>query len=370
MKAMTRFPTRYLALCLTVLVLLTSGAQLLAPRSYPSPSLGPQQTVQTRNPKIGVHLRLNGSADETQLRAELSQVREMGATWVVDLFPWAYIQPRGPRSFDWRGADLLVAHARQQGLQIVARLDIVPAWARKKDSTDRRIDPAYYDDFARYAAAFAARYRQQLRYLVIWNEPNLFFEWGSREPDPAAYAALLKVVYPAVKQANPEMQIAAGALSPGPAIPGIRSDDLAFLRGMLAAGAPFDVLAIHSYGGKAPADEEPHPDRVNFRRVEVYRDLLNAAGQPRPLIVTEGGWNDHPRWSGAVTPAERLRWTVEAYRLSAAWPDVLAVCFWQFRAPTTHSYQDNFNFVAADGTPRAIYWAVREYATGRSADDP
>jgi polysaccharide biosynthesis protein PslG len=294
----------------------------------------------------------------------------MGATWVVDLFPWAYIQPRGPRSFDWRGADLLVAHARQQGLQIVARLDIVPAWARKKDSTDRRIDPAYYDDFARYAAAFAARYRQQLRYLVIWNEPNLFFEWGSREPDPAAYAALLKVVYPAVKQANPEMQIAAGALSPGPAIPGIRSDDLAFLRGMLAAGAPFDVLAIHSYGGKAPADEEPHPDRVNFRRVEVYRDLLNAAGQPRPLIVTEGGWNDHPRWSGAVTPAERLRWTVEAYRLSAAWPDVLAVCFWQFRAPTTHSYQDNFNFVAADGTPRAIYWAVREYATGRSADDP
>ena len=360
---------RYLSLCLALVVLVAAGAQFLAPRTYPSPSLGPPQRVQTINPKIGVHLRLNGTGDEAALVEQLSQVREMGATWVVDLFPWAYIQPRGPRSYDWRGADLLVAHARQQGLQIIARLDIVPAWARAKDTTDRRIDPAYYDDFARYAAAFAARYRDQVRYIVVWNEPNLFFEWGSREPDPAAYAELLKVVYPAVKQANPEMQIAAGGLSPGPSVPGIRLDDLTFLRGMLAAGAPFDVLAIHAYGAQVAPDEEPHPDRVNFRRIEVYRNLLKEAGQTRPLIVTEGGWNDHPRWSGAVSPADRLRWTVDAYRLSATWPDVIAVCFWQFRAPTTHSYQDNFNFVAADGTPKAIYWAIREYATGRAADE-
>ncbi|HEX6291149.1 MAG TPA: hypothetical protein VFZ66_18335 [Herpetosiphonaceae bacterium] len=354
---------------LAALVLLATGAQFLTPRTYPTPRLGPPQRVQTTNPKIGVHLRLNGTDDEAQLAEQLSQVREMGAAWVVDLFPWAYVQPRGPRSFDWRGADLLIAHARRQGLQVVARLDIVPGWARPRDATDRRIDPAYYDDFARYAAAFAARYRDQVRYLVIWNEPNLHFEWGSRPPDPRAYAELLKVVYPAVKQANPDMQIAAGALSPGPQIPDIRMDDLAFLREMLAAAAPFDVLAVHAYGGKAPADEEPHPDRVNFRRVEVYRDVLTAAAQPKPLMVTEGGWNDHPRWSGAVSPAERLRWTVDAYRLSAAWPDLIAVCFWQFRAPVTHGYQDNYSFVAADGTPKAIYWAIREYATGRSAEE-
>jgi hypothetical protein len=360
---------RLLMLGVCAMILFAGGAQLLAPRTYPPPRLAPPQLVQTSNPKIGVHLRLNGTDDEGQLNRELAQVREMGATWVVDLFPWAYVQPRGPRSFDWRGADLLVAHARQQGLQIIARLDIVPEWARAKDTTDRQIDPAFYDDFARYAAAFAARYRDQVRYIVIWNEPNLYFEWGSRQPDPHAYAELLKVVYPSVKAANPDMQIAAGGLSPGQSIPGIRMGDLEFLRDVLADRAPFDVWAVHAYGGKAPASEESHPDRVNFRRIEVYRDMLTAADQTKPLIVTEGGWNDHPRWSGAVTPAERLRWTVEAYQLSAAWPDVIAVCLWQFRAPTTHGYQDNYSFVAADGTPKAIYWAVREYATGRSPED-
>lgn len=357
---------RWYGLLVGVMVVLATGAQFLAPRTFPSPRLGPPQTVTTRNPKIGVHLRLSGTSDEAALTEQLSQVREMGGLWVVDLFPWAYVQPRGPRSFDWRGADLMVAHARQQGIEVVARLDIVPEWARPDDATDRQIDRQHYADFARYAAAFAARYRDDVRYLVLWNEPNLNFEWGSRPPDPGAYAALLKVVVPAVKAANPQIQIAAGALSPGPSVPGIRMDDLQFLRGMLDAGAPFDVLAVHAYGGREPADAAPHPDRVNFRRIELYRDVLAEFGQRAPMIVTEGGWNDHPRWSGAVTPAERLRWTVAAYEQSLAQDDLLAVCLWQFRAPITHGYQDNYSFVAADGTPKAIYWAVREYATGRS----
>ncbi|PLS83576.1 MAG: hypothetical protein CYG59_00700, partial [Chloroflexi bacterium] len=101
-----------------VVGLLTAGLQVLTPRTYPPPRLGSQQVVATRNPKIGVHLRLSGTDDETALAEQLSQVREMGAQWVVDLFPWAYVQPRGPRAFDWRGADLMIAHAKQQGLEV------------------------------------------------------------------------------------------------------------------------------------------------------------------------------------------------------------------------------------------------------------
>ena len=352
-------------LLLAVLLFGAAGSQLLIPRTVPPLHLPPQQTVQTRNPKIGVHLRLSGTDDEAQLVSQLAAAREMGARFVVDLFPWAYVQPRGPQSFDWRGADLLVEHARRQGLEVVARLDIVPEWARPRKTSDRYLEPEHYLDFARYAAAFAERYRGRVRYIQIWNEPNLVFEWGGREPDPAAYAALLRTVAPLVKKANPDAHIIAGSFSPGPAIPGTRMDDLQYLQTMVAAGAPFDILGVHAYGGRAPAAEEPHPDRVNFRRVEVYRDTLRRLGQPRPMIVTEGGWNDHPRWNAAVTPAQRLQWTVEAYRISESWNDVIGVCMWQWQLPLTHSYQDNWTFLTPDGTPKAIYYAVQAYARGK-----
>ncbi len=349
------------------LLVATAAIELVVPRTVPPLHLPPQQRVETRNQKVGVHLRLSGTDDESQMIAQLGAVREMGAAFVVDLFPWAWVQPRGPQTFDWRGADLLINHARRQGLEVVARLDIVPKWARPRKTSDRHLDPEHYADFGRYAAAFASRYRDSVRYIQIWNEPNLNFEWGGREPDPAAYAALLRVVTPLVKAANPDARIVAGNFSPGPAVPSTRMDDLNYLAAMVAAGATFDVLGVHAYGGRAPADETPHPDRVNFRRVEVYRAALERLGQPRPIMVTEGGWNDHPRWHNAVTPAQRLAWTVEAYRMSETWDDVIAVCMWQWQLPRTHSYQDNYTFLTSDGTPKAIYYAVQAYARGQKS---
>ena len=344
-----------------LLLLIILALHWATPRTAAPLHLPPLAVVMTRNPKIGVHTRLTGMGDEAAFRQQFTAIREMGASWVVDLFPWAYVQPRDPAVFDWRGADMLVAHARQQGLQVIARLDIVPAWARPHNTSDRLLLPAAYPAYARYVAAFATRY-PDIQYLQIWNEPNLDLEWGGQTPDPEAYARLLQTVYPVVKQANPRALIVAGALSPGPDVPQARLDDLAYTRRVAQAGGQWDVWAVHAYGAKSPALEPPHPDRINFRRVEVYRELLRALEKPSPLIVTEGGWNDHPRWAGAVTPAQRLEWTVDAYHLARAWPDVVAVCLWQWQLPTTHSYQDNYSFVAPDGTPKALYWAVQSYA--------
>ena len=86
--------------------------------------------METRNPLIGVHTRLNGYSDEGYTQHTLEQVREMGASWIVELFPWAYVQPRSRYGYDWAGADMIVEHASRQGLKIIARIDIVPEWAR------------------------------------------------------------------------------------------------------------------------------------------------------------------------------------------------------------------------------------------------
>ena len=262
---------------------------------------------------------------------------------------------------------MVIAHARREGLTVVARIDIVPQWARPLETSDRYLDPDHYVDYAEYVVAFLERYRPQgVRHVIIWNEPNLTFEWGRRTPDPQAYAALLKVVYPRVKAAVPDAIVLAGALSPGPSLGDGRDrlEDLEYTRQLYAAGAGafFDVWAVHAYGAKVANDATPFPEEVNFRRAEINHDILRYLGDDaKPLMITEGGWNDNPRWAGGVRPADRLRWSIAAYRMAEQWDWMQAVCLWQFSTPwQARTYQDNWNFVTADGTPKAIYWAVRE----------
>lgn len=331
-----------------------------------------QQQVVTLNPKIGVHTRLAGLGDETYTATSLQQVREMGASWIVELFPWAYAQPRSRYGYDWSGFDMVVQHAARQGLTVVARLDIVPEWARPRDSSDRYLDQEHYVDYANYVAAFLTRYRPYgLRHVIIWNEPNLAFEWGRRQPDPAGYTALLKAVYPRAKAAAPDAVVIAGGLSPqiDSGDGSQRMGDLEFLNKIYDAGAApfFDMLAAHTYGAQLAPAAAPSPSTITFRRVELLREIMVARGDARKqIMITEGGWNDSLRWASAVAPSDRLRWTVEAYAMAQGWDWLAAMCLWQFATPwSTHTYQDNWSFVAPDGTPKAIYWAVRAAATGR-----
>jgi polysaccharide biosynthesis protein PslG len=128
--------TRALLAAIAITIAATQFLALRAPRALHLP---PQQTVATTNAKLGIHTRLTGVGDEAYIRRSLEQVREMGAGWIVDLFPWAYVQPRSRYGYDWAGADMVVQHARRQGLTIVARLDIVPEWARSCSRASRSV---------------------------------------------------------------------------------------------------------------------------------------------------------------------------------------------------------------------------------------
>jgi hypothetical protein len=348
----------------------TAALQFWALRAARPLHLPAQQQVVTNNPKIGIHTRLAGFGDEHSIMQSLAQAREMGAGWVVELFPWAYAQPRSRYGYDWAGFDMIIQHAARQGLTVVARLDLVPGWARPNGSSDRYLDYDHYADYANYVAAFLTRYRPYgLRHVIVWNEPNLAFEWGRRRPDPAAYAALLEAVYPRAKAAAPDAVVIAAGLAPVTDTSSDGSDhtgDLGFLQALYQAGAApyFDMLAAHAYGARLPPSAAPDPATISFRRVELLRDVMRAHGDAAtPIMITEGGWNDSLRWHGAVRPSERVRWTLAAYDMARTWDWLAAICLWQLGTPwSTHTYQDNWSFVAPDGTPKAIYWAVRDMA--------
>jgi hypothetical protein len=330
-------------------------------------TLGPQQAVHTSNPKVGVHTRVTDEVEEWKIKKNFEMVREMGATWVVEYFPWEYIE-NDEASFDWAHADLVVDHARRQGLTVIARLGFVPRWARPRDSVTSYLDEARYPAFALFVAEFARHFAGRIEHLVIWNEPNVNFEWGYRGIDPAGYARMLQAVYPRVKEANPAAQILAGALAPTLAPPGTvdAMSDLDYLRQMYDAGAKdyFDALAIHAYGWTAPADEAPSPQRVNFRRAELLREIMVQNGDAaKHAYITEGGWNDHPRWTKAVRPAERIANTLRAYEICKGWAWLAACALWAFRYPfPAQTYQDYFTFVTPEFDPKPIYWEVQKYA--------
>ena len=344
---------------------------LFLTRAEPLPTigLGPQQTVITHNPKIGVHTRLTDEVEPWKIQQTLQMVRKMGASWVVEYFPWAYHEPI-PGFFDWGHSDLVIDHANRQGLTVIARLGFVPEWARPADTTTSFLAPENYDEFGDYVYAFVSRYQGRVDYIIIWNEPNLALEWGFQPVDPAGYAALLKLAYNRAKEADPTVQVLGGALAPTLAPPGdpFALDDLLYLDAMLDAGAgeAMDGLAVHAYGWVFPADDPPDPGLVNFRRTELVQQRLQEHGYGQlPIHITEGGWNDHPRWTRAVKPGQRINYTLQAYQMSQTWPWLVSMNLWAFRFPWPNkTYLDYFSFVTPEFVPKPIYEEVRAYAVG------
>ncbi len=182
-------------------------------------TLGAPQTVVTRHPKMGIHTSMTDEVEAWKIKKNYEMVREMGAPYVVEFFPWAYIENQ-KGEFDWEHADAMVDHARQQGLTVIARLGFVPPWARPEGTSTSYLDSDRYGDFGDFAAAFAEHYKGRVEHLIIWNEPNVNFEWGQRPPGPAAYTELLNVAYTRAREKNPAVKILAGALAPNLAPPG------------------------------------------------------------------------------------------------------------------------------------------------------
>jgi polysaccharide biosynthesis protein PslG len=328
-------------------------------------TVGSAQTVQTQLPIAGVHTRLSDEVEPWKIQRSLQLVREMGAPWIVEFFPWAYYAA-SDGTFAWSQPDLIINHAEAQGLTVVARLGLTPSWARPPDTSLNYLDAGGYEPFAAYAAAFAARYRGRVAYIIVGNEPNLSFEWGYRTTTPQDYVELLQVVYPAVKAANPDMGVLAGALAPTLEPPGSPwgLNDLIYLESMYEAGAAayFDALAVHTYGFTFPPEAEPGPELLNFRRVELLRQIMVAHGdQHKSILITETGWNDHPRWTRAVRPSQRIQYTLDAFRFAEAhWPYVELMALWVFRYPApARNYMDYFTLVTPEFVTKPIYDEIR-----------
>lgn len=361
-----------------ILALLAAAPNPL-PRSQPEytrekVSLGPRQHVQTVDPRVCIHTRVTDEVEEGKIKKTFQMVRELGASWVVEFLPWAYVE-KEPNEYDWAHPDRILRHIENQGLKPIVRLGFVPDWLRPpKEERNQNVNyltEEAFDHFVRFVAAFVERYRGRVDTIIIWNEPNLNIEWAGQPVDPVGYVELLKRAYQAAHLANPEITVLGGALAPTnePSHGAAGWNDIDFLNEMYLAGAApyFDGLAAHVYGFDQPPQADPGYEKLNFRRLELLREVMVRHGDgDKPIYVTESGWNDHPRWIYAVRPGQRIAYTLDAFAYAAEhWDWLKVLCIWAFRYPTpTNSYPDYFTFASAQFDPKPIYEVLQAYARG------
>lgn len=298
-------------------------------RLYPLPRLA--------SPEYGIQAFLWWQTDNKTGARDADLVQGLGFGWLKQQFSWRNIS--GSRGgYDWFRPDGVVALAEARGLKILARLDGTPFWAVDDPALlDHVVDTPPNDPalFAEFCGALAERYAGRIAAYEVWNEPNLTREWGNQPPDPAAYLALLKPCYLAIKAADPAAIVISAGLAPtGTDDSAVAMPDEAYYRALYAAGAApyFDMLGVHAPGymnppERSPADTEADPALaarwITFRHVEDIRALMLEYGDgDKQIAITEMGWTtdqQNPTYSWyAVSEATQADYLVRAYQYAQA----------------------------------------------------
>ncbi|MFQ3633554.1 cellulase family glycosylhydrolase [Roseiflexus sp.] len=375
-------------------------------------------------PQIGVNAyNLQFEPNPADVTRTLELARAMGAHFVRIQMPWDDVEIHAKGDFvdrrnldqtrsSWEKYDFIVAEAQRLGLELIVRIDRAPQWARPNDDADPRFQaglrehasstgpPENNADYADFVAAVAARYRGRVRFIQIWNEPNLAYEWSWRLPEPERFVELLRAAATAARATNPDVVILFPSLSPTdgkePRIAPM--SELEYLdRVYRAGGAPyFDIMSAQAYGLGQPPDENryirlrwrpnapfrdldrPIDTRIDVSRVVLLREVMERHGDGGKAIwISEFGYNSAPdhipeparnTWGPPVSEEVKGVYLVgQMERARREWPWIGVMNIWflrwgGYREPDPADPTPYFALVDRHFQPLPAYEAVRAYA--------
>ncbi len=363
------------------------------------------------SPPYGINVFLQKEVEEPKLRAMLEMIKEGGFTWLRQEFTWEDLEIDGrgqftdsrndyngdgiPDTIDaWEKYDRIVDLVDEYGFKMMVRLSNPPDWANSPESKGTFAPPDDVRDFVNYAVAVAERYKGRITHYQIWNEPNIYPEWGEQFANPVAYTDMLCQTYTALKAIDPEIVVISAAIAPTISLDGYQGyQDIAYLQTMYdnGAGACFDVLAAQAYGLFSGAtDRRLRPTTVNVARHTYYRAIMVANGDAhKPIWLSEASFNavlsaelppdqiaDYDRF-GLSTQEESARFTPELYqRAQEEWSWVGGVFYWFFTRPDPFEQGQSFYYfrmVEPDYspekptfTPLPVYTSMKDYITGQT----
>ena len=289
------------------------------------------------------------------LEKSISLMQQAGVGWVRLDFLWSDIEPqRG--NFDFTKYDCIVGLLRAKGIHILGILHYSTDWASACGKWN--CPPSENKLFIKYATRVIQRYKGQVKYWELWNEPDSPTYWNQQD-GLKSYCALLKEVYIAAKQVDPECKILNGGIANGASSVNHLYDN--------GAKDYFDILNVHFFQNPL------HPGAIkaveNYPKL-VYKIMQRNGDGNKKIWITEIGCPGVKRgisadnWWLGKNPSERKQaeWLKDVYTKLLKDPHVEKI-FWAFFRDTKNHWNngvDYFGLIRWGFSRKPSFYAYQE----------
>lgn len=290
-----------------------------------------------------------------KVEKDILLMKQARVGFIRQAFPWNIIEPEEGK-FEFDRYDEIVARVKKHKISILGTLSYSAEWTGRE--WNDAPDP---DLFVAYVREVVQRYKNDVKYWELWNEPDQPAYWKAQDR-MVAYTQLLKRVYPVIKEIDPTAVVVLGSVNtPFP------------LKNMYRNGAKnyFDVINVH------PFVNPLFPNPIQRMR-GIYEGVRKTMEQHhdlnKPIWFTEVGCPGvaHPEyengwWEGSPpSEAEQASWVSSLYKEPLTW-DGVGKIFWAFFRDT-NSFGDGvdyFGLVRQDFSLKPSYEAFRRAAKSR-----
>jgi hypothetical protein len=301
------------------------------------------------------------------------QLAGLGVGWVRGFVPWSSFEPgRGRFNEPQLSALETGLAALPKGTKLILDVVNTPQW--ESGSSNPQMPPRDPADYGRFVGALARRFAGRVAAWEIWNEEDDSLWWASG-PDPAAYAALLKTAYPAIKTADPEATVVLG---------GLTGNNYEYLSQLYAHGAKgsFDAVGVHTdsicdvvspYEILRNGRTDQRINRWAFLGYRTVHETMLANGDNSPIWMTELGWSTSTQvcnsgaWAGqkaaGVSPQKQATFLAQAYHCLAQ-DSYVQVGIW-FGLQDTQPFdspRSSYGLLGSNLAPKPSYGALADYS--------
>jgi hypothetical protein len=342
----------------------------------------------------------DGSADGVTPQGWFRRTVATGAKLVQIEVDWTSVEPHAPKpgashtspaapQFNFAYVDQRVEEVTRAGLQPVLLVTDAPRWAQGKGGTRTEYAEGGYKPnakaFGQLAHALAKRYSgsyakplargkklPRVRYMQAWGEANTSFhlapQWtrvNGRAVNTGAiiYRQLLNAFYAGVKAGDPRATVIFSGLEGYGDAPftGLnRTHPVTFTENVLCLGATlkrvrcagstahFDVFAADPYDSFAPTTHAVSKFDASAPDLGRLTKLVKAGlrahtvlpHKPKPLWVTEFGYDSKPPNRQAVSTATQAKWLEEGFY--TFWREGASAAMWYLVRDQPPPYTINY----------------------------